>query len=326
MKLSDYKKRLSIYGGKIREIAERYGCSEGQIRRDCFLSRLRDGANPDQYFAFRFYKLCRRERATFVTARKSARIEEIFNTAPREEIEQIASKALFNKTFARFIGRSWIYAPDASLEDFKAFLQENEKVIIKPDNQTQGKGVRLLTPEDLKEGPERFYETAVREKFLLEAFIDQHPVLRDVNPTSVNTARICTVRDAKGDVHIVGASLRGGGAGSVVDNLHADGVQYPVDIERGVIIGGGVRFNGESDIFYHPSTNTRMIGLQIPNWEQVKETVREAGRIPAHLRYIGWDIAITETGCELIEANIRQGSNGMQQDGIGKYRMIMQCR
>ena len=225
MKLSDYKKRLSIYGGKIREIADRYGCSEGQIRRDCFLSRLRDGANPDQYFAFRFYKLCRRERATFVTARKSARLEEIFNSAPREEIEQIASKALFNKTFARFIRRNWIYAPDASLEEFKAFLAEHDKIIVKPDNLTQGKGVRLLQREDTAGGPERFYEKARQEKLLLESFIVQHPVLREVNPTSVNTARICTVRDRKGDVHIVGASLRGGGAGSVVDNLHADGVQ-----------------------------------------------------------------------------------------------------
>lgn len=51
---------------------------------------------------------------------------------------------------------------------------------------------------------------------------------------------------------------------------------------------------------------------------------REGGRpaIPPHLRYIGWDVAITEEGCELIEANLAQGVNGMQQDGVGKHDII----
>lgn len=161
---------------------------------------------------------------------------------------------------------------------------------------------------------------------ILEAFIQQHPTLSAVNPSSVNTVRICTARDRAGEVHVIGASLRGGGAGSVVDNLHADGVQYSVDPETGLIVRGGVKFNGERNVYFHPSTNAKMIGLQIPNWDKVLETVKQAGKIPPNLRYIGWDIAVTEKGCEIIEANILQGSNGMQQDGVGKYRIIMQYR
>ena len=32
--------------------------------------------------------------------------------------------------------------------------------------------------------------------------------------------------------------------------------------------------------------------------------------------------AVTEEGCELIEANLSQGRNGMQVDGVGKYAVI----
>jgi len=42
------------------------------------------------------------------------------------------------------------------------------------------------------------------------------------------------------------------------------------------------------------------------------------------LRYLGWDVAITENGCELIEANSSQGCNGMQLDGVGKYPYLKQ--
>ena len=67
-----------------------------------------------------------------------------------------------------------------------------------------------------------------------------------------------------------------------------------------------------------------MIGLQIPHWDKILTTVQEAGKLLPNMRYIGWDIAVTEEGCEIIEANYGQGSNGMQQDGVGKYDTIKQ--
>ena len=149
-------------------------------------------------------------------------------------------------------------------------------------------------------------------------------MLAAVNPSSVNTIRVCSARDRAGQVHIIGASLRGGGGGSVVDNLHADGVQYPVDVASGCILRGGVKHNGEKNILFHPSTGTKMIGLQIPHWDKILTTVQEAGKLLPNMRYIGWDIAVTEEGCEIIEANYGQGSNGMQQDGVGKYDTIKQ--
>lgn len=326
MNFQDYLKREKVFQEKLKEIARSNQIPYFLLKWDCRISRLLDGAHPSQYIAFQFYKLRGRERRTFVTARRSAKLEIVFNNAPASEKEKIGNKVLFNKTFAPFVKREWLNAPEATEDDFMSFLTRHERILVKPVNLTQGKGIHLLSEEEKADGLSEFFKRAQADKLLLEAFISQHPVLCAVNPSSVNTVRICTVRDRAGGVHVIGASLRGGGAGSVVDNLHADGVQYPIDVESGLIIRGGVKFNGERDVYYHPSTGLKMIGLQIPNWELILDTVKEAGKVLPHIRYVGWDVAVTEDGCELIEANIMQGSNGMQQDGVGKYRLIMKYR
>ncbi len=308
---------------EFKRIAHEYHLPLFLIRIDCLLCKIFHSSSPAQYVAFQFYKLRGRERAKFVTAGKSVKIEKVFNNAPKSEKDQIGKKHFFNKTFAHLIQRDWVFIPETTEEELSAFIARHDKILVKPDELTQGEGIHLLSQEELKDGVHAFFLKATSERLLLEAFIKQHPVLNAVNPSSVNTLRVCSVRDTQGEVHIIGASLRAGGAGSVVDNLHANGVQYSVDPENGIIIRGGVSHSGERDIYYHPSTQYKMIGLQIPNWDIVVNSVKEAGKILPNLRYIGWDIAVTEDGCEFIEANYGQGSNGMQQDGVGKYRIIM---
>ena len=320
----NYFQRERLFLNELTRIASEYHLPLFFVRIDCLMCKLFHGSSPAQYIAFQFYKFRGKERARFVTAGKSVKIERAFNNAPKSEKDQVGKKDLFNKTFARFIQRDWIFVPETTEEELNDFLACHDKILVKPDALTQGEGIHLLSQEELQDGIHAFFTKATSERFLLEAFIEQHPVLNAVNPSSVNTLRICSVRDAKGEVHIIGASLRAGGADSIVDNLHANGVQYSVDPEKGIIIRGGVSYSGERDIYYHPSTKHKMIGLQIPNWDIIVNTVKEAGKVLPNLRYIGWDIAVTEDGCEIIEANIEQGSNGMQMDGIGKYHVILQ--
>ena len=281
---------------------------------------LRDYLKREKVFQEKLREIARSNQIPYFLLKWDCRISRLLDGA--NPAQYIAFK--FYKLRGR--ERQSYYAPEATEEELLSFLSRHEKILLKPVQLTQGQGIRLLSTEDTAQGPEAFYRKAQQDKLLLEAFLIQHEELSAVNPSSVNTVRICTVRDRAGEVHVIGASLRGGGAGSVVDNLHADGVQYPIDVESGLIIRGGVKFNGERDVYYHPSTGLKMIGLQIPNWELILDTVKEAGKVLPHIRYVGWDVAVTADGCELIEANVRQGSNGMQQDGVGKYRLIMKYR
>lgn len=54
----------------------------------------------------------------------------------------------------------------------------------------------------------------------------------------------------------------------------------------------------------HPVTGTEITGFQIPLFDQALELCRTASRrVEAHLKYIGWDVAITPDGPVLVEGN-----------------------
>ena len=320
-----YFDRLKEYDGFFRRAAQQYHVPVFLIRLDCISSRLFCGAAPSDYVGFSMCRMSGKERRSYVTFHRSHKIESLFNTGSPEEKAVIGDKHVFNQTFSEFVHRDWLYAPEHTDEEILAFLQRHSEIMVKPLSLSKGEGLRKLSTSDVTDkAAAAFLQSARQDKLLLEEVIRQHPALAAVNPSSVNTIRICSARDKAGEVHIIGASLRCGGAGSIVDNLHADGVQYPVDVKTGCIVRGGVKHNGEKNILFHPTNHTKMIGMQIPNWDCVVKTVKEAGKIPHNMRYIGWDVAITADGCELVEANYKQGSNGMQQDGVGKYDLIMQ--
>ena len=46
-----------------------------------------------------------------------------------------------------------------------------------------------------------------------------------------------------------------------------------------------------------------MLGRKIPNWDKVCDGVKQAHAMLPGCRFIGWDVAITEDGIELIEGN-----------------------
>ena len=53
----------------------------------------------------------------------------------------------------------------------------------------------------------------------------------------------------------------------------------------------------------HPGTDIVMLGYRIPNWDKVIEGSEKAAEMLPQIRIIGWDVAITEDGIELIEGN-----------------------
>ena len=66
-----------------------------------------------------------------------------------------------------------------------------------------------------------------------------------------------------------------------------------------------------------------MLGLRIPHFDKLKAFVERMARLNPKAKLVGWDIAITETGFELIEGNFAADETIMQFDGIGKYYFIL---
>ena len=313
------------YKPVLQKIADRYGVPYLWIKADFIWCRIRYGASIYNYISFEFFKLCARERNTFLTDIRSERIIRGLKKplSPKEK-DLLNDKCQTNALFSKLVHREWIDASTADEDQIRAFLQRHDQFIQKPSSKAKGEGVEKKDSRQVLSNFSSFIAEIKNGKWLLEEVVKQHSEMNAVNPTSINTLRVASIRDTAGNVHIVGVSLRGGMMGAVVDNLRAGGVQYPIDIQQEIIARPGVRFNGETGVLFHPGTDHKMIGMRIPNWDSVVAATEEAGKMLPNIRSVGWDFAITEQGCELIEANLSQGVNGMQLDGIGKYPIIKQ--
>lgn len=305
----------SLRGGPtLRYFFDALGCS------------YRHGASPENYFVLRFYELDEKQRSGFLTSGRSKTADrELNRRATAEEKRLLGRKELFNKGFAGLVKRESLYAPDCEPEEFWAFMDRHEVFIVKPVCGTMGQGIEKLRSDEVGDRA-AFFSRCRDNRLLLEEIIVQHPALAGINPSSINSVRINAARDQKGGVRLIGACLKCGGVGAVTDNFHSGGVAYPLELETGRVSGPGRNNTDIKDFTRHPGSEHFMPGFQIPFWEAVKACAeRGMERVPG-IGYVGWDIAVTPDGAELIEGNYNwPGGNIIQFDGIGKYPAILSC-
>lgn len=145
-----------------------------------------------------------------------------------------------------------------------------------------------------------------KNRWIVQPIIQQHQVLRDLYPNSINTLRIDTFTE-DGNVKICTGFLRTGQGGSVVDNASQGGLTAPVDVNTGIVVGDGsqkVGFDPKQRKYpMHPDTRVAFRGLQLPNMNAVRENlIRVASAMPQYAS-VGWDIAFTTDGPIVLEGN-----------------------
>lgn len=191
---------------------------------------------------------------------------------------------------------------DLELKGFESFIAKHSSFIIKPVYGTRGAGVEIFhskSIDDAKNKLSSLYNSGVTA-IVIEELIIQHHALAAIHPESANTLRVITIC-YDDHVEVIKSYLRMGKGKSVIDNASAGGVFGVINVESGKIYAACDRYGGTFD--KHPDTNVNLIGFEIPNWEKVKELAQKAALLVPKIRYVGWDIAVTETGCVLIEGN-----------------------
>lgn len=210
-------------------------------------------------------------------------------------------KHTFMKRFNKFINRDYLFLKD-NFDKFNSWIVGKNKFIAKPNEGAVGKGIEIIDKSNFKNSKEIYKYLKENKLNLIEELINQNSELNNINPASVNTLRIVTVRNNK-KTHIVGALLRMS-KDTFVDNLARGGIAAPIDIEKGKIIGAAVSKDPfDREYIEHPITNKRILDFIIPYWKETKKMVLEASKIEKDIRTVGWDIAITQDGPELIEGN-----------------------
>ncbi len=281
-------------------LKKRSGKSRAWLMKDMLQCGMKYNAGYVDYKIAQMYRLNDEQRKTVITRGISNDIVRRMN--PKEYWHTFDDKAEFNAFFKEWIPRKWLkISSDTSLEELRALCRNQTQLIGKPLEGSSGVGIRKYTEEDWKEGPEAFLKKLLQDQIgILEEIVVQHPKMASLCPTSVNTCRIATLLGDK-QQGIVYAFLRIGN-GKVMDNVDCGGMAARINLETGKLLTVGADKQGNTFI-KHPMTNASIIGFQIPFWEEAKQMCLAAAQKIPQMRFIAWDVAITENGPTFIEGN-----------------------
>lgn len=269
---------------------------------DVIRSSLKYNISILDYFYFRFYELDKNQRDAY--AGTGFMYEYQLKMNPKNVRDVLEDKILFLQKFRDFVIRK--AASVAELKKNPQLLQQllqnpSGKLVAKGSKGQVGAEVKIIKAVDFTASELLSYMDS--NKFdLLEEYVVQHPAIMALSPSGLNTIRIFTqIEDGK--LHYLGARLRIT-INSQVDNMAAGNPAAPIDIESGKVSGPAVFSDITLDpITVHPVTGVSIVDFEIPFWTEIKAMMEKAVFVSPENRSVGWDIAVTEKGPELIEGN-----------------------
>ena len=265
---------------------------------DMIYCSLRYGAGPFDYQEFEFYNLNKKERKTYLTRVKNNSIVRKYND--KEYMKVFDDKVKFNSLFDEFLKRDWLYLDD-NFDEFVKFCSDKKDFIAKPVDGCGGGGVSLVKVNK-KKLREIYDDLISNNKKLIEEKIIQNESIAKFNKTSVNSLRIVTFYDGK-KTHILNTIFKIGNGG-ITDNF-SSGSMYTFALDGKVIVPA---IDREDNIFkVHPISKEDIVGYEIPNYDKAIKLVSECAKKVKEIRYVGWDVAITENDACIIEGNCYPG-------------------
>ncbi len=281
-------------------LKERSGKSRPWLMQDMLRCAVKYNAGYMDYKIAEMYRLNDAQKRTVITRGISNSIVRRMNDKAYWHF--FDDKAQFNRTFSKYVTRDWLMiGPDTRTEDLDALIRKHDALIGKPLEGSSGQGIQKYTSADWTGGAKAFLDRLHTDGIgILEEVVIQHPRMAEMCPTSVNTCRIATLLGDK-QQGIVYAFLRIGN-GKVMDNVDCGGMAVRIDLDSGTLLTVGADKQGNT-YEKHPITGTPIIGFTIPFWEEAKAMCLEAAQIVPQLRFVAWDVAITENGPTFIEGN-----------------------
>lgn len=303
---------------------------------EMIILKLFHGLGPGHYHTARYWRreLSWKFKTGFWTYRKFRRVVSTINSPFYQKVSQnkVCEKAVLSllgiptPTFIGSLhdqrGLSLSGGPLTGAADLEQLLLANpwiDRLCFKPVEGFGGQGfraaqvmrgdrlqLRLLDSDATCSLPDflaQKLEFTRGAGYIIEEYLEQHPELALLNPSSVNTLRVWA-SCVEGKLSVIDAFLRVGGRGSLVDNTSRGAQIFRVDLDTGVI-GDGVSKTIYNERFHsHRDSGERISGRTLPFWP---ESLRLAGQAIVAFPGIGFagvDVAITAQGPVVIELNV----------------------
>lgn len=304
-KLSFFFKRLVRMDWKAmwqttKLLKQRSGKSRLWLLGDMLHCAIKYNAGYVDYKIAQMYRLNDAQRKTQITRGLSNTIVRRMNDKAYWYL--FDDKATFNELFKEEVGRGWMkLSAETDAGEFKAFLAQYPDLIAKPLEGSSGVGIERFTKAHWEGREDDFLKELLEKQIgIIEERVIQHPRMMEMSPSSVNTIRIATLLGDKKQ-GIVYAFLRIGN-GKVMDNVDQGGMAARVDLASGKLLTVGADKQGNT-FTEHPITHTPIIGFEIPFFAEAKEMCLRAAQKVPQMRFVAWDVAITEKGPVFIEGN-----------------------
>lgn len=316
-RISERLQGLNTYWMSSKAESVKAGRSRVSVALDMLYYRFKYGFSALDYQVFGFAHTRDKEaRLSYFGALDWANANYYLNL-PKDAEYDFFDKIHVYKLLEEYYSREMIILAEVDNDTLGEFMSKNPVVFAKEAANYGGFGIEKLKLDQFSSPKELSAYCEKKNIDLLEELIRQHPDVNKIYPYSVNSLRITTVRDKEGKIHFLPSILRMGGENMEIDNVSSGGVYAQVD-RQGVIVSEGFKedpnFNldGGHKVKAHPTTGTKFMGYQLPHTDQAYALAEELAKIVPGYNYIGWDIALTEDGVDLIELNTYASYDMMQ--------------
>ena len=278
-----------------------------------------------EYRMYHFENLSDERRRSFIPLREA--IKYIERLSPYKDSYLFYSKGETYRHFREYYKRDVIEIENFTESEkyrLKEMAECHKCLMFKPYDGAEGRGIMIKDfrnaslPIRQAQGEldqDKTFETiwnSIRQDYkhgcVVEEIVKQSKEMNEIIPDVVNTLRVGTiVLDDR--VEVVGTCWRCGRKGKVVDNGGSGGLVCGLD-EKGVIVA--VIAEDGTEYTTHPDTGKRLIGFQIPEYKEALEFSRKLAMVCPQVRYVGWDLALTDAGWIMIEGNADAHFGGWQ--------------
>jgi hypothetical protein len=167
------------------------------------------------------------------------------------------------------------------------------------------------------------------EPVIFQPRLRNHRVLARFGEHAVHTVRIATMR-LNGDIQPCAAFLKIAAPGAIADNFAAGSIAVHVDMASGRLGRGATKAHSclPASLTAVPGTGERFAGLTVPHWRESLALARRLHRLLDDFPSLAMDIAVTDDGPVIVEANEIWGSDGFQKAsdiGLGRWLLPAYC-
>lgn len=211
------------------------------------------------------------------------------------------------QTIGAIINKRFLPNHSHDLLELGAIRSSEGDMMIKPATGNSGNGILHI----INRGGQLFYKgSAISETefcnlltdrvYLVQAYIIQHPAMKALCSSSVNTLRV-TVAQTHSGPQVLGVMCLMGARNAEYSNWHYGGVCVNVNPD-GTLGKYGFSFS-DRRIIRHPDSGILFENYKIPFYEEIIDLSIKGLNMFYGLKTIGWDFAITEDGPVFVEGN-----------------------